>query len=264
MHANWRNPASPPGALYTLRPAAAAPAPAARSPAAVQLAGAAVVAAAVAGAALATRASSSSGAGRTAGRAALAAGAGAALPGAALASAPPPPTRVATAHQPPSLGVSVPGARLSNGMTWSPDGATLFWVDSGLNRIEAFDFDGASGAVSNRRTAVTVPPLGAGVHGAAGGIPDGCTIDAAGKLWVALAESGTVVQYDPETGAQAAAVALPARRVTACTFGGEGLGELFVTMRQEAGAGGCREAGAVFRVRVPGVRGLHAAYEYAG
>ena len=31
-------------------------------------------------------------------------------------------------------------------------------------------------------------------------VPDGLTLDAAGNLWVALGESGSVVCYDAETG----------------------------------------------------------------
>lgn len=61
-------------------------------------------------------------------------------------------------------------------------------------------------------------------HGFGAGVPDGMTIDAAGKLWVVLGESGCVVQYDPETGREMAAVRLPVKRPTACCFGAHGEG----------------------------------------
>ena len=79
-------------------------------------------------------------------------------------------------------------------MTWSADGRTMFWIDTATNVVDAFDFDAAAGSVSNRRTVVTCPRQGASVHGAVGGVPDGMTIDASGKLWVVLGESGCVVQ----------------------------------------------------------------------
>jgi sugar lactone lactonase YvrE len=65
--------------------------------------------------------------------------------------------------------IAIPGARLPNGMTWSADGRTMFWIDSFLNCVDAFDFDGHAGALRNRRTVVKCPRQGAAVHGAVGG-----------------------------------------------------------------------------------------------
>jgi sugar lactone lactonase YvrE len=159
----------------------------------------------------------------------------------------------------------VPVARVPNGMAWTADQRTLFWIDSALNTVDVFDYDPSSGEASNRRVAVTCPKQGQGTaDGIIGGIPDGATIDAAGKLWVALAESGHVVQYDPNTGKQLMAVALPVQRVTACTFGGDDLSELFVTTREETGPGASPHAGGLFKLHLPGVRGLHGAYEMQG
>ena len=137
---------------------------------------------------------------------------------------------------------AIPSARLPNGMTWSADGRTMYWIDTATNAVDAFDFDPAAGALRNRRTVITCPRQGTSVHGAVGGVPDGMTIDSDGKLWVVLGESGCVVQarraarahathasdagtpicdaqYDPATGRQVSAVALPVQRPTACTFG---------------------------------------------
>jgi len=136
----------------------------------------------------------------------------------------------------------------------------MYWIDSASNAVDAFTFDGASGELSNRRVVVRCPRQGAGVHGSVGGIPDGMTIDASGKLWVVLGESGSVVQYDPATGREITALKLPVQRPTACTFGGADLSQLFITTREE-GAKGSSNAGSLFKVQIPGVRGLHAAYE---
>ena len=64
---------------------------------------------------------------------------------------------------------TVLNARLPNGMAWSADGRTMFWIDSATNKVDAFDFDAGAGALRNRRTAVTCPRQGASVHGAVGG-----------------------------------------------------------------------------------------------
>ncbi len=59
--------------------------------------------------------------------------------------------------------------RLPNGMTWSRDGRTMYWIDTYTNKVDAFDFDSAAGKISNRRTVVTCPRQGTSVHGAVGG-----------------------------------------------------------------------------------------------
>ena len=48
------------------------------------------------------------------------------------------------------------------------------------------------------------------------------SIDAEGKLWVVVGETGSVRQYDPESGREITRVQLPVTRVTSCAFGGAG------------------------------------------
>ena len=69
----------------------------------------------------------------------------------------------------PVVETAIADARLPNGMTWAADGRTMFWIDTFLNRVDAFDFDAHAGALSNRRTVVKCPRQGASVHGAVGG-----------------------------------------------------------------------------------------------
>jgi sugar lactone lactonase YvrE len=69
----------------------------------------------------------------------------------------------------PVVETVIPAARLPNGMAWSRDGRTMFWIDSFLNTVDAFDFDGGAGTLRNRRTVVRCPRQGASVHGAVGG-----------------------------------------------------------------------------------------------
>ena len=250
MHSSWRDPASPPASLFCIRASELSPRlSTAASP--WLLASGAVAAAA---AALAVGRSS----GRSGTTVGVCAGAAALLAGAALAA-----DNAGGIVQPEAAATVttvLADARLPNGMTWTADGRTMFWIDSATNNVDAFDFDAANGSLSNRRVVIRCPRQGAGVFGAVAGIPDGMTIDAAGRLWVVLGESGCVVQYDPATARQLSAVALPVKRPTACTFGGADLSELFVTTREDGSA----HAGSLFRVRIPGVRGLDAAYEYAG
>ena len=92
--------------------------------------------------------------------------------------------------------------------------------------------------------------------------PDGLTVDAEGGVWTALSDGGAVRRYTPD-GDLDAVIEVPARKVTACTFGGAGLDELFITTSREGlEPGDDPRAGALFRA-VPGVRGLPAR-EFAG
>ncbi len=140
------------------------------------------------------------------------------------------------------------GVTVSNGLAWSPDGGTAYYVDTPTGRIDAFDYTAAAG-LTHRRTVVTIP--------AEVGSPDGLTVDAEGNLWVALWGGGAVHCYTPD-GEQVARAGFPVTQVTACAFGGPDLDELYVTTsRQGVEEGTQPEAGSLFRLR-PGVRGLPA------
>ena len=82
------------------------------------------------------------------------------------------------------------GLTISNGIGWSPDGATMYLADSGTSRIDAFDFDATSGDITRRRTIVTIDEPGVA--------PDGLTVDEEGGIWVALWDGGAVRRYGPD------------------------------------------------------------------
>jgi sugar lactone lactonase YvrE len=109
------------------------------------------------------------------------------------------------------------GVSLSNGLGWSPDGALMYYVDSLTYRIDAFDFDGLPG---NRRPFVRIDRND--------GIPDGLAVDDEGGVWIALWGGACVRRYDAE-GQLDDVLEIPARRVTACCFGGADGRQLFVT-----------------------------------
>jgi sugar lactone lactonase YvrE len=116
------------------------------------------------------------------------------------------------------------GLTISNGVGWSPDGRTMYLVDSGPRVVYAFDFDDEQGTISDQRVLVSVP--------ADVGAPDGMTVDASGDLWVAVYGGGQVHRYSPD-GALREVLTVPARESTCCAFAGPGLHRLYVTTATE-------------------------------
>jgi sugar lactone lactonase YvrE len=134
----------------------------------------------------------------------------------------------------------------SNGLAWSPDRRLAYYVDSLTYRVDVFDHDPERG-LTGRRPFVTCDE--------ADGLPDGLTVDAEGGVWVAFYGGAAVRRYGP-AGAVEEVLRLPVTQVTACTFGGPALDELYITTsREELPEGDQPEAGSVYRCR-PGVRGL--------
>lgn len=150
------------------------------------------------------------------------------------------------------------GVTNSNGIVWSLDQATMYYIDTPTRQVSAFDYDIVSGDIHNRRVAITVPEEL--------GYPDGMTIDAQGNLWIALWGGGCVSRWDPNRGELLATIEVPTSHVTSCAFGGPELRELYITtarlgldesaLRKQPLAGGlfCVET------HVTGVP----AYEFAG
>lgn len=111
------------------------------------------------------------------------------------------------------------GIHIPNSLAWSPDGRTMYFADSLRYAIFAYDFDTASGRMSNERTFVETR---------APGFPDGSTVDRDGYLWNAEFNAWRVVRYTPD-GHIDRLIELPVERPTSCTFGGPDLDVLYVT-----------------------------------
>jgi sugar lactone lactonase YvrE len=150
-----------------------------------------------------------------------------------------------------SVKVVLDAVTISNGLDWSPDGTRAYYNDTDTYRVDVFDYDGHAGLTGRRPFAETGDAR-----------PDGLTVDAEGGVWVALSNGGAVRRYAPD-GALDDVVELPVTKVTACTFGGPDLDELFVTTSREGLEPGAEpSAGSLFRAAV-GIRGLPVR-EFAG
>jgi sugar lactone lactonase YvrE len=112
------------------------------------------------------------------------------------------------------------GVTISNGIDWSPDDLIMYYTDSALRVIYAYDFELESGRIENRRDFVKVPP--------GEGFPDGLTVDSDGFIWSAHWDGWRVTRYDPD-GRIERVISLPVQRPTSCTFGGPELDQLYIT-----------------------------------
>jgi sugar lactone lactonase YvrE len=143
------------------------------------------------------------------------------------------------------------GVTESNGLGWSPDGTSFYYIDSGepRPRIRVFGFDPGTGDLGPSRDLVTFPGDGA--------VPDGLIVDGAGCLWVALWGGGAVHRYSPD-GDLLATVPVPVSQPSCPAFGGPGLTDLYLTTAWqgmgEADRAAQPLAGHLLRSR-PGVQG---------
>ena len=107
----------------------------------------------------------------------------------------------------------------SNGIAWSRDGNTVYYIDTPRREILAFDYQ--NGVMSHARSCVSTAHIEAS--------PDGMCIDENDQLWVAFCHGACVCCFDPLSGSEVQRVDLPCLETTACAFGGDDLSELYVT-----------------------------------
>lgn len=143
------------------------------------------------------------------------------------------------------------GITISNGLAWSADRRKMFYIDTPTREVVAFYYDDKTGTIDSGKVVITIPPeMGA---------PDGMTIDAEGKLWIAHYGGAAVRRWDPDDGTLLKTVFVPARNVTSCTFGGADLDNLYITTARQ---GNSEEdlikyplSGGLFSCK-PGVKGV--------
>jgi sugar lactone lactonase YvrE len=154
-----------------------------------------------------------------------------------------------------SVAPVLPDVTISNGLQWSADGSTAFYVDTPTDRVWRFRYDAADGTFHDREAFIDLSDVD--------GHPDGMTIDEEGGLWVAMYGGWAVRRFDAE-GTPVDVVGLPTRDVTCATFGGADRSTLFITTSRD-GWGDAHaepEAGSVFALETD-ARGA-AQHTYAG
>ncbi|XP_012283418.1 regucalcin [Orussus abietinus] len=151
---------------------------------------------------------------------------------------------------------------ISNGLAWTEDGKTMYYIDSGDKTVDKFDFDeSAWEPLSNRRTVFNFTEKGVN------GVPDGMTIDTNGNLWVACYGGYQVIVIDPKSGTLLMSVPIGAEQVSSVTWGGRNLDELFVTTGRRALTNeqlrAYPDSGSTFRITGLNVKGYPAhSYKY--
>ncbi len=130
---------------------------------------------------------------------------------------------------------------IANGLGWSPDGTTMYFVDTPTNRVDAFDYDLASGTPTGRRTLVETEGPGG---------PDGLCVDARGGIWVAFWGGAVVRRYRPD-GSLDRVLPVPAQQTSSCAFAGPDLDQLVITTASTGDQAGVPGAGQTY-VHVPG------------
>ena len=139
----------------------------------------------------------------------------------------------------------------SNGIVWTKDAKTMFYIDSPSKQIQAYDFDSTTSSISNMRVLVEVEDDF--------GILDGMAIDENDNLWVGLWDGFAVANFNSKTGELIRKINVPAKNVTSCAFGGENLDILYITTSSlgmsEEEQYKYPDAGSLFKVK-PGVKGV--------
>ncbi len=112
------------------------------------------------------------------------------------------------------------GIAVTNGLGWSPDARTFYFVNTVLGVIYAYDTEPGIGTLSGKRIFATIPE--------SEGRPDGLTVDQDGGVWVAIWDGWRVNRYLPD-GTLDRVIDLPVPRPTSVTFGGKNLDTLYIT-----------------------------------
>lgn len=128
--------------------------------------------------------------------------------------------RLDTDHQ---VTDALDGLTISNGLAWTGDGRTVYHNDTPTFTVKAYD-DKPEQGLTNPRVIVDLRDEELR--------PDGLTLDAEGGIWIALSNGSAVRRYTRD-GKLDAVIELPAQKVTACTFGGDALDQMFITTSLE-------------------------------
>ena len=115
------------------------------------------------------------------------------------------------------------GIAITNGPAVSPDGRTLYWVDT-LERTMNACAVGEDGSLGESRLFARIAQ--------GEGNPDGPTIDSEGCVWISLYAGWEVRRYSP-AGELIARVRFPVANITKIAFGGDDLRTVFATTARQ-------------------------------
>lgn len=136
------------------------------------------------------------------------------------------------------------GIYISNGLAWTKDGSTMYYIDTVTQKVQRFKYDLSTGEIEKEADVLKFKMIW----------PDGMCIDENDNLWIAFYGAGKVCCYDPRTGEKLEQIKVAATCPTSCAFGGEDLETLFIT---SAAHDGDEFGGILFSVK-PGVKGRKA------
>ena len=119
-----------------------------------------------------------------------------------------------------SLHRIIENVTIPNGMGWSIDGKTMYFVDSPTLAIFKFKYNRATGDITDRTIFYRVDEEG---------VPDGLAVDVQGCVWVAICGGGKVLKISAQ-GELLGEVLLPTRMISCPAFIGE---HLFITSAEE-------------------------------
>ncbi|MDQ6814818.1 MAG: SMP-30/gluconolactonase/LRE family protein [Bacteroidota bacterium] len=166
---------------------------------------------------------------------------------------------VYTLHPNLSIEKKIENVTISNGMAWSPDENTFYYIDSPTLQVVSYQYDSLTSAISNKKIIITLD--------VSEGFPDGMTIDEEGMLWIAHWGGWKVARWNPETGKKLSQIDLPVSQVTSCTFGGENFEDLYITSASIRLSANQLEkeplAGSLFVIKKCGFKGMPG-FEFAG
>lgn len=158
-----------------------------------------------------------------------------------------------------SIEKKIENVTISNGMAWSADQKTFYYIDSPTLQVVSYNYDNATGSISNKKIIIALD--------VSEGFPDGMTIDEEGMLWIAHWGGWKVARWNPETGKKLSQIDLPVSQVTSCTFGGENFEDLYITSASIRLSAEQLEkeplAGSLFVVKNCGYRGMPT-FEFVG
>ena len=131
---------------------------------------------------------------------------------------------------------------LANGLDWSVDTQTFYFIDSLAHCVDAFSYDGQE--ITDRRTVIKFGE---------NEIPDGMCVDGEDGLWIAFWDGSQVRRYD-EKYKLSEKIDLPVSYTTSCTFAGKDLDQLVITTAHNDEMGKHPQAGMTFICK-PGIKG---------